>query len=261
MAAAVILVAARRRCSGRQKMDEAAVQLRAHFSRLTDEELLRVVTTDRAEYRRAALDLAAAELARRRVPVPVAPPAPPSAEDDTEPPKRAFFTRERLAGEGMSLLFILGAWAAGYVVNALLKPGSVVLTVLLYISAAVIFSAILRAAWKECFPESYEWARAEVLREEEEVEAEKLKGELRGAAENALDELGLDWEVGDVYHDSYGYHVDFYDSNDRLRSLVFERPPGAGAGWLAQELARRLRGLPAEPEPERLPFPASQTLE
>lgn len=234
-------------------MDEEAVQLRARFSRLTDEELLRVVTTERAEYRRVALDLAAAELARRGVLVPAAKPLErPAADDDTEPPGRRFFRREWVARQVPDLPELLVAGATAYVVDTLLEPGSFVLRVLLYLSSFVLFSAILRTAGKEFFPEVYERLRAEALQEaEDKAASERLKAELRGAAEGALDKLGLEWEARDVYVDSYGYHIDFYDAGGRLRAAVFERPRPPGGGWDAEAIARRLRRM--ADEPRRLP--------
>jgi hypothetical protein len=245
-------------------MDEEAVHLRERFSRLTDEELLRVVTADRAEYRRAALDLAASEIVRRRLPLPRADISKQQAADEEWASQRdRFFNREQRTREAMAVLFALIPFALASVAVMLVKPGDFGLTVLFYLVAYAACSVVLRAAWRKFFPASFEIARAEAERaERDEAEAERLKSELRGAAEDALEGLGLEWRVGDVYRDSYGYHVDFYDGNHRLRSLVFERPATPGAGWFTPELVRRLRELPAEtePEPERFHFPTSQTL-
>lgn len=231
-------------------MDEEAVQLRACFSRLTDEELLRVVTAGRAEYRRAALELAAAELSRRGLPLPVAPPERLAEDDGAEPEAPGVSTRARLVGLVPLLLVFLAAWSATQVIDTLLNPVNPVLRWLLNLSLLVGFYVTLLAAWKQFFPESYERVRGEESQEAEAAEAaEGLKAELRVAAERALDQLGLDWEARDIYADSYGYHVDFYDATGRLRAAVFERPPDGG--WKAEAVARRLREMAAEPE--RLP--------
>jgi hypothetical protein len=71
---------------------------------------------------------------------------------------------------------------------------------------------------------------------------------LRDAAEDARDRMGLKWEARDIYFDSYGYHIDFYDEAGRPHAAVFEPPRPPDRGWSAEAVARRLREMADEPK-------------
>ena len=64
--------------AGEQKLSE-------RFAGFTDEELLRVLTADRAKYRPDALELAGRELSHRGLSLPLAPPPPAAAPAQVEP--------------------------------------------------------------------------------------------------------------------------------------------------------------------------------
>jgi hypothetical protein len=228
-------------------VDVDGAQLMARFSRLSDEELLRVVTTDRAEYRRAAVDLAAAELSRRRVPLPPAAVASPASDDRSGPPPERPSGRARLLDEGQILLNLLIPAAVTYVYTRV-TPGSWISAALLYVVSHLFFSAVIREFRKEFFPETLDPPTRGPVGGEEVAEAERLSRELRDAAEDALDALGLEWWVGDTYQDAGGYHVDFYDGQARLRHVVFEPPTLPGRSWYAEAILRELRALQGEPE-------------
>lgn len=224
-------------------MNEEVVQLEARFSRLGDEALLSILTTERAEYRRVALDLAAAELSRRGVPVPPAPPLERRLiERGVEFPGPGVLARRWIAGQWLTALFCLALLALPYIVNKLLNPGNSDLRTLIYFSCAVIYVVTAGAVLKKFYSASPEEL---LVVEYDETEAERLKAELRAVAEDARDMLGLEWEASDVYVDAYGYHIDFYDEAGRLRAAVFERPPGRG--WDAEAVALRLHEMSLAP--------------
>jgi hypothetical protein len=59
--------------------------LNERMLRLSDEELLKVVTTDRAQYRQVAIDLASKELMRRNLPLPIIHNPQTICSEETEP--------------------------------------------------------------------------------------------------------------------------------------------------------------------------------
>jgi hypothetical protein len=228
----------------RQTVNEETAYIKARFSRLTDEALLRVLTTERAEYRRLALDLAAAELSRRGVHPPAASPVElPLINEGTELPGLGFTAPKFIAPIGRVVLFCLSLVATVYVTFLMLDVDNSDLRRLIYFTCFATFIVILRVASKKLFPESDAGLRTTG---EDEAKEERLKAELRAVAEDARDMLGLEWEARDVYVDSYGYHLDFYDEDGRLRAAVFELPPGRE--WDPEAIAQRLHELSQAPQ-------------
>jgi hypothetical protein len=222
-------------------------QLRARVARLSDEELLRMVADERVEYRPVALELAAGELLRRRIPLPaVSPPARESgaARNETEAGREVEDERSRRYARVRAWVFLhvfVLVPATTWVVNTLLRPGGYLISLALSIAIFIVFDSIAWFVWKRIFPGAEDDFRLEA------EEMMKTKGAIRlipmveEAAEEGIERLGLDWTVGDVYPDAARWHIDFYDERSRLRHVFFAHLPASDRGLYAEEIMRQLR--------------------
>lgn len=227
-------------------MNVEVEQLRARISRLSDEELLRMVAEERSQYRPAALELAACELLRRRLSPPTASrPVRESgaARNETEAARELEDERSRryVRVWAWAALHVALVAAAAWVVDTLLRPGGYLVSLALGIAFFLVFDAIAWFAWKRIFPKAEDDLRLEAEEIRKTKEARRLTPMLEAAAAAAIERLGLDWTVGDVYPDAARWNIDFYDESSRLRHVVFAHQPISDRGLYAEEVIRQLR--------------------
>jgi hypothetical protein len=222
-------------------------QLRARVARLSDKELLRMVADERAEYRPVALELAARELLRRGISPPAVsrPVREPGAARDEMDAARAVEDERSRRYAGVWAWAILHAFvlvpAAIWAVDTLLRPGGFLISLALSLAAIFVLDSITWFVWKRIFPRAEGDLRLEVEEARKTKEAGRFTPTVEAAAAEAIERLGLDWTVGDVYPDAVRWHVDFYDERSRLRHVVFAHQPISDRGLYAEEIARQLR--------------------
>lgn len=222
-------------------------ELRAHVARLSDEELLRMVADERDEYRPVALELATGELLRRRIPLPaVSRPVrePGAARDETDAAREVEDERSRRYARVQAWVFLhvfVLVPATTWVVNTLLRPGGYLISLALSIGIFIVFDSIAWFVWKRIFPGAEDDLSLEVEEAMKTKEAGRVTPTVEAAAAEAIERLGLDWTVGDIYPDATRWHIDFYDEQSRLRHIVFAHQPISDRSLYAEEVARQVR--------------------